>query len=304
MSVARPVYKNACLMITKRVRNREYRLHPDEKTDAIIRYVVAVVAQRTGVRLSCIMVMSNHWHICLFDPEGRVCEFTRDCHAFIARAVNATHGDFEGFWSTEQTSHVACVEPGDFVAKIAYSMANPVEALLLEHGDEWPGVRMAWPAAPQTVTRPEKFFRGPEKGGEWPDTAVLVMSPPPGYDESSTEEVAALVNRAIEKREEAIRHPTALGNAFEGKDHCVDLVRIEVDAATPLRTRVALTFTGPATPGQFLCQQATTDRMRRGQGVVIVPALKHDGSRGGWPEWIPRPSQSSRDRAVSKILNS
>ena len=187
------------------IRNREFRLHPSEETNEIIRYVVAVMMERTGIRLSCISVMSNHWHLCASDPEGRICDFTRDAHSFIARAVNATHGDFEGFWSTEQTSHVTCVEPDDFIAKIAYAMANPVEALLVERGEEWPGVRMAWPAPAQVVKRPEKFFRGVEEGGIWPETAVLEMSRPPGYAELSDEELAVVVNGAIEDREQAIR---------------------------------------------------------------------------------------------------
>ena len=69
-----------------------------------MRYVLAVIAQRTGIRLHCVAALSNHWHLVVTDPEGRVCEFTRDCHAFIARAINAHHGDFESVWSNEQTS--------------------------------------------------------------------------------------------------------------------------------------------------------------------------------------------------------
>ena len=65
--------------------------------------------------MHAVVAMSNHWHVCLSDPEGRVCEFTRDCHSFIARMVNAAHGDFESIWSNEQTSHVACVTGGDLM---------------------------------------------------------------------------------------------------------------------------------------------------------------------------------------------
>lgn len=201
MSLARPVYKESRLMITKRVRGREFRLRPCKEINAIIRYVVAVVAGRTGIRLACIVAMSNHWHICLSDPEGRICEFTRDCHALIARAINAEYGDFEGFWSSEQTSHVACVEPRDMVDKIAYAMANPVEALLVAHGKNWPGVRRAWPAKPIQVQRPKNFFREEEDGGTWPETAVLEMSRPPGYDELSDDELAEQISEAIKERE-------------------------------------------------------------------------------------------------------
>ena len=146
------------LMITRRAHGREFRLRPCEKTNAIIRYVVAVVRERIGIELICLTAMSNHWHLCVSDPEGRICEFTRDCHSVIARAVNTAHGDFENLWSAEQTSHVICAEPSDVIAKIAYCMANPVEARLVAHGKNWPGVRAALPAKPRVVRRPENFF--------------------------------------------------------------------------------------------------------------------------------------------------
>ena len=132
-------------------------------------------------------------------------EFTRDCHSFIARAVNTAYGDFESLWSSEQTSHVACVEPSDLVAKMAYSMANPVEAGLVAHGKNWPGVRVCWPAPARTVRRPRKFFRDETKGGTWPAVATLEMSRPPGYDELSDEELAAEIESAIEEREASFR---------------------------------------------------------------------------------------------------
>jgi hypothetical protein len=162
--------------------------------------------------------MSNHWHVCLTDPDGRICEFTRDCHAFIARAINAAHGDFESMWSSEQTSHVACVEPSDLVAKIAYAMANPVEAGLVAHGKNWPGVRVCWPAKPRMVTRPKGFFRDEENGGQWPAAACLEMSRPCGYEELSDDELAAMVGGVIAEREERCRREMRrAGRRFLGR---------------------------------------------------------------------------------------
>ena len=45
-------------MLTKRVHGREFRLRPSNKTNAIIRYVVAVVARRTGIRVHCLTALS------------------------------------------------------------------------------------------------------------------------------------------------------------------------------------------------------------------------------------------------------
>jgi len=218
MSLARPINKNACLMITRRIHVRQFRLRPSREVTAIIKYVVAVVAKRTGIRLHCVIVMSNHWHVVFTDPDGRVAEFTRDCHALIARALNARYGDFESIWSHEQTSHVTCEEPQDIVRKIAYAMANPVEARLVKYGKNWPGLRKCWPAKPCVVRRPSKFFRSKKAGGTWPDSATLEMSRPPGFDELSDEELAKMLADAIHEREETFRAEAAKnGEAFIGR---------------------------------------------------------------------------------------
>ena len=213
-------------MITRRAQGREFRLRPCDKTNAIIRYVVAVIRERTGIELLCLVALSNHWHLCVSDPEGRICEFTRDCHSFIARAVNAAHGDFENLWSTEQTSHLTCAEPSDMIAKIAYSMANPVEARLVAHGKSWPGVRAAWPAKPRVVRRPENFFRSEEDGGIWPETAILEFSRPPGYKDKSDEELAGMIQTAIERREEYFRQKARReGKSFLGRRRVLEQSR-------------------------------------------------------------------------------
>ena len=205
-------------MVTKRVRGREFRLRPSERTNALVMYVVAVVARRTNVRIHAISVLSNHWHVCLSDPDGRICEFTRDCHSFIARSVNAAHGDFESLWSSEQTSHVHCVEPDDLIGKIAYVMANPVEGFLVRFGHTWPGVRAAWPQAPRVVKRPRGFFRGENEGGVWPDEATFELSRPSGHDELSDHELAERIEAAITEREERFRQQADReGIAFLGR---------------------------------------------------------------------------------------
>ena len=60
MSRARPVYKQARLMITKRVHGREFRLRPGKKTNTIIRYVVAVM-RTERFKLSPRLACKNKW---------------------------------------------------------------------------------------------------------------------------------------------------------------------------------------------------------------------------------------------------
>jgi hypothetical protein len=218
VSVARPVFKKASLMLTRRVRGRTFLLRPSKRTNQIVRYVVAVMAHKWNMMLHAVMVMSNHWHPCFGDPDGNVVEFQRDCHSFITRALNAAHGEFESMWSSESASRVECVDVDDLVARIAYAMANPVESGLVRHGRSWPGVRHAWPCKPLVIRRPPGFFRGSDDGGEWPDEVVLEFGRPPGHEDLSDDELAAVIGAAIDDREERFRreHDEA-GRQFLGR---------------------------------------------------------------------------------------
>ena len=205
-------------MITRRVRGRTFLLRPCKRTDQIVRYVVAVMARRWSIQLHALIVMSNHWHPCLTDPDGNVVQFQRDCHSFIARALNAAHGEFENIWSSEPTSRVECVKPDDLVHKIAYAMANPVEAGLVRYGKSWPGVRHAWPCKQRVIRKPPGFFRGNDDGGQWPDEVVLEFSRPPGYDDLCDDELGAAINAAIDEREQRFRREyDEVGRTFLGR---------------------------------------------------------------------------------------
>ncbi len=193
-------------MLTRRARGRTFLLRPSKRTNQIVAYIVAVVAARRNIQLHALVVMSNHWHVCLTDPDGAIVKFQQDCHQFIARAINAHHGEFESLWSSGSPSRVECEAPDDLVGRIAYTMANPVEAGLVRHGHSWPGLRRAWPTRPLLVAKPPRFFRGEDEGGNWPAQAVLELVRPPGYDELSDEELAGLINAAIAQREQHFRN--------------------------------------------------------------------------------------------------
>jgi hypothetical protein len=132
--------------------------------------------------------------------------------------LNAHHGEFEAMWASEPTSRVECEESDDMVNKIAYTMANPVEAGLVRNGSSWPGLRRAWPSQPRTFKRPRKYFRGVDQGGSWPDEATLEFERPSGYEDYSDEKLAGLIKDEIEAREQKFRDQRdAAGKRFLGR---------------------------------------------------------------------------------------
>jgi putative transposase len=209
MSKARPIYPGSVLFCTRRTHKRQLLLRPSAAVNEAILYIIAVLAQRHAIRLHALCVLSNHKHDVSTDELGNAVEFDRDCHALIARTVNSLHGDFESLWSRQPSSRVTCLEPDTIVDKIAYTMANPVEAFLVAHGKNWPGIRFAWPMRSRTVRRPA-FFRTEELGGSWPDEATLELHRPPGHDDLSDEELSELLRDRIERREQVARDAARL----------------------------------------------------------------------------------------------
>ena len=217
MSKARPVYPGAVVFSTRRVHKRQLLLRPSARLNQAILYIVAVLARRYGIRLHAFCVMGNHTHDVATDPFGRIVEFQRDCHAMMARVINSMHGDFESLWSREPTGRIECLEPGDALDKIGYTMANPVSAGLVAHGHNWPGVRCAWPMKPRTVRRPPGFFRDEESGGHWPEEATLELCPPPCTDVLEGD-LAAIVRSTIDEYEDNARAKAKAGSrSFLGR---------------------------------------------------------------------------------------
>ena len=168
-------------------------------------YVTGVLIKRHKVPLYAVCWLSNHYHAVLQDVLGTICDFNRDLHSSVARYVNYMHGEQGALWSEHQTSRVAPQTPDDLIEQIAYTMANPVAALLVRFGHNWPGVRACWPAPARRYRKPPGFFRAEMNGGEWPDEVDLTFSRPPGYEDLSDAELDALIQSRIMDRENEAR---------------------------------------------------------------------------------------------------
>ena len=111
-------------MVTRRCTQRTFLLRPDAVANQVFLYCLAYAAQKTGVRVLYAMVMSNHHHAIVHDPDGVLPAFTQELHSLTARALNALRGRWENFWADEQPGQVELVEERDVLDKIAYAAAN------------------------------------------------------------------------------------------------------------------------------------------------------------------------------------
>ena len=206
------MFKDVDLFITRRVRGREFRLLPNKKTNRVIGYIVAVMSKKYNISIHAICVLSDHWHLVVHDWFDNIVDFTRDCHSFIARAINNTYGDTESLWSSNQTSRPRPLTPADTLDRIGYTMGNPVKHGLVKYGRSWPGLRRSWPDRPMRFRRPKNFFRDigtEEDEGTWPDWAILEMHRPVGFEDESDSDLAIKVRKAIADAEASFRSQRA-----------------------------------------------------------------------------------------------
>ena len=214
MTAPRQVLPGASYLVTRRCAQRQFLLRPSRETNQTFLYVLALAAERYRVDVHAFCVLSNHVHMVVTDPHANLPAFQQFLDGLVARAINASLGRWEAFWAPDSYSAVRLVSPTDVVDKLAYALANPVEAGLVATGSAWPGLWSApeWIGGePFVVERPKHFFD--PKGG-LPDRATLQLTVPPGFD--SAEQFRGAVRSELERREEDARSRYGARGGFLG----------------------------------------------------------------------------------------
>jgi putative transposase len=189
-------------LITRRCAGRRFLLRPDERTQAIFLYCLAEAAQRCGIRVIAWIVMSNHYHAVVEDPDGVLPAFLCQFHKMSARALNARWGRWENLWAAEPTCAVRLVESDDVLAKVIYALTNPITDHLVQNALDWPGASSlaALDGRAIVVERPKRtIFRD---DGAMPAEVVLRAHAPSGWC-GGAEGWAAAVRRGVAAAERA-----------------------------------------------------------------------------------------------------
>ena len=179
-------------------------------------YCLAVAAEKTGVRIHCVTVMSNHYHACITDPQMKVAEFYGWLHKYVAKAINCSLGRKENLWSTDKTSVIPLESPEDVLDKTTYTLCNPVSAHLVAKAKNWKGVWLYRQSHSQTIRRPDVYF---QSDGEMPDVAELKIYRPPSHENMRPHIYEKLVVAEIAHREHTIaREMQEARQSFMGMD--------------------------------------------------------------------------------------
>ena len=203
-------------MVTRRTLRRTHLFRPDKQLTQLFLYCLAVLTAKHHVLLHAVCIMSTHEHLVLTDTEGRLPRFLRDLHRIVALGVKVLRKWEGAVWDHEKTSVVELCTPQAIIEKIAYVMGNPVEAGLVEHASQWPGLTTLLQqlgTGSFTVRRPDFFFDA--NNPDWPEYATLHLSPPP-TGTALEETVAAVRSELVTIEAQAREHARANRRSFLG----------------------------------------------------------------------------------------
>jgi putative transposase len=141
-----------------------FLLKADERHRSMFWYLIAEAADRHGVLVHAAVFMSNHLHMVVTDVRGNLPDFCHLLFGQIAKAVNAATGHVEAvFAKADRANYLELVTREAVVQEIAYLLANPAKAGLVDTAHEWPGV----------ITRAEDLASGAEYMGSVGDSPYL-----------------------------------------------------------------------------------------------------------------------------------
>ena len=219
MTAPRQVLPGSTYMVTRRCSERRFFLRPSELVNQVFTYCLAYAAQRTGVLIHSWVAMSNHWHAVLTDPHARLPEFMECINKLVGKCINAHLGRWESLWSSEHFSAVRLETDETVMAKLLYTLANPLQDELVESWSQWPGA-ISGPRACASraveVRRPTVFFRD---AGQMPKSVRLEATVPPCFGDAKKHSFAARLARRLEAREAELREElVAKGRKLLGRE--------------------------------------------------------------------------------------
>lgn len=270
VTVPRQILPGSTYLVTRRCTQRLFLLRPSEETNRIVRYCLALAARDTRVILHAVVFMSDHWHGVVTDPHAALPEFLERFHRLLARALNALLGREENFWSSDKPSVVVLPGYADVVDKIAYVIANPVSAGLVEHPNEWPGVVASFASDERRIVEmPDIFF---DRRGQLPRQLGLEFLRPTVYPELSDRELGAIVETSVERLvSRAQQHLRELGRTALGP------ARISQESTTASAKSVE--HHGSLSP-----RVAGKSRSRRIQSLAMLAEFVRK-YRDAWSQW-------------------
>lgn len=180
MSQPREIIPGTTYLITRRALRRHLLLRPDPAINQLIVYTLAVAAGRHGIQVHAFCAMSTHLHLVVTDVRGVLPRFLQFFHRLVALGAKVLRAWEGPLWDHESTSVVRLWTRASVVEKMAYVLANPVAAGLVQHASDWPGAKVRVDELGRGMLRAKRplVYFDPTNP-EWPEEATLPITLPP-----------------------------------------------------------------------------------------------------------------------------
>jgi REP element-mobilizing transposase RayT len=119
-------------MLTRRTLRRHHLFRPDPAIAQLFLYTLAVCVKEFGVELHALVLTSTHEHLVVTDPNERIPDFLRRLHRLVALGTKVLRKWEGAVWDHGRPSVVRLVTERAVIEKMAYVLANPVKAGLVQ----------------------------------------------------------------------------------------------------------------------------------------------------------------------------
>ncbi len=202
MSHPREILPGATYLITRRALRRHMLFRPDAAITQLIIYTLAVSAKRFGIQVHALCAMSTHLHLVVSDPAGVLPSFLQYFHRLVALGTKVIRAWEGAVWDHEATSIVRLLTRAAIVEKMAYVLANPVNAGLVEAAHEWPGASVPLSDIGHgalRAARPTAYFS--PRNLQWPDEVTLPLPLPPSVETGQAQDFLRDLRDELERHE-------------------------------------------------------------------------------------------------------
>jgi REP element-mobilizing transposase RayT len=159
-------------------------LRPDAALNQLFLYCLALGAQRYGIAVHGLCVMSNHYHLTLTDVRGVLPDFMGWLNSQLAKRIKRLRCWDEVVWEPNVPySAVELQGEAEVLDKVAYTLLNPVSAGLVQQPEDWPGLVSTLTTLQRgrvQVERPKVGFKD-----NVPQSVTLSLAPPPCFRDHS-----------------------------------------------------------------------------------------------------------------------
>ena len=198
MSLPRQVLPGTTYLLTRRCIGRRFLLRPDAELNNLFVYCLTLAAQKHGVEVHAVVVMSNHYHIVLTDVRGELPLFVHWLNRVTSHCIKRLRRWDEVVWEPH-IAYSAVSLPGraEVLDKLSYCILNPVSAALVRNPAQWPGVittSETLRTGSMNAHRPTVWFKDSS-----PEEVTLKLSPPPCFKDERPKYIAVL-QRLVERR--------------------------------------------------------------------------------------------------------